>query len=342
MFAKGMKRVFTFIISNLLLISIIPSLYAMSDTAGMGPITYKNSFPLYLLFFSFTPDRAQTLTRGSSKFRLDTGIQNFIVDDEFDDYDAVVDMEVIRTSLNLNYGVRDDLEMGIEIPFYILYKGFLDSFILDFENSIHAYTPMSRQNNGVNNFTYLLRHGNETLISMDSPYGGIGDIALTLKIRHLYNSKIKYMPSISTRYAIKVPTGDNDRFLGSGEVDLGIGVILEKSFGILSNYINLNGIFSVGDPDLFKDMEMDPIFSYTIGTEFPLTERSSLLLQLIGNTSPFPETGLTSLDNQVMDFLLGFNYLIGKDKVFQFGLTENILDDSSPDFSIHVGISMIF
>ncbi len=331
-----------FLLLNLIFLfsSAIPS-YAMSNSIGAGPITYKNSFPLYLFFFSFTPDRVQTLSRGTSGFRLDMAVQNFIVDEEYDRYKTVVDMGVIKTSLNLSYGVRDNIEVGMEIPFYILYKGFLDSFILDFEKSIGATTPISRKKNGVNNFTYLLTRGSDTMISINSPYGGVGDIALTAKVRHIYNSGMKYMPSISTRYAIKIPTGDDDRFLGSGKVDFGIGVILEKSFGISSNYINLNGIF-IGKPDFLKGMEMDPIFSYTLATEFSLTEKFSLLLQLMGNTSPFPPTGITSLDDQVMDFLIGFNYLIGKGTLLQFGLTENILDDSSPDFSIHIGIGMIF
>ncbi len=335
------KSLLLLLLNLILLFSMAIPSYAKSNSIGKGPITYKNSFPLYLFFFSFTPDRVQTLSKGASRFRLDTAVQNFIVDEKNSRYKAVVDVEVIRTSLNLSYGISDNLEVGMEIPFYVLYKGFLDSFILDFEKSIDATTPMSRQQNGVNNFTYLLRRNGDTLISMDSPYGGVGDIALTAKVRHIYNSEIKYMPSVSTRYAIKLPTGDDDRLLGSGKADFGIGIILEKSFGSSSYYLNLNGIF-VGDPDFLKGMKMDPIFSYTTAAEFSLTERFSVLLQLMGNTSPFPQSGLTFLDDHVMDFLIGLNYLIGNSTLLQFGLTENILDDSSPDFSIHIGMGMTF
>jgi hypothetical protein len=46
---------------------------------------------------------------------------------------ADLDLEMLRTVIDLRYGLRSNVELGLEIPFLFTYSGILDGFIEDAE-----------------------------------------------------------------------------------------------------------------------------------------------------------------------------------------------------------------
>jgi len=98
-----------------------------------GPISLVNQSPIQLLFLQPIPDRADTLPKGHSSIRLNTTITNTFLSQESAHYAATVDMETIRTSLEVSYGVTPCLELGVSLPAAHHYSGFMDKPIREVE-----------------------------------------------------------------------------------------------------------------------------------------------------------------------------------------------------------------
>ena len=62
-------------------------------------------------------------------------------------------------------------------------------------------------------------------------------------------------------FALKLPTGDEDRAFGSGEVDVGLGAALEKTLGPVRIYFNAGLTIPTEEP--FSETVIDslPILS---------------------------------------------------------------------------------
>jgi hypothetical protein len=100
-----------------------------------GTTKYRNNIPLYLFFLSMPPEKAKVLAAHQWEFSLDYTVAN-ITSSAFTPvsslYDIQIDAEVSRWEFQVNYGVYDHLEMGIEIPYLTLGSGYLDTFVENF------------------------------------------------------------------------------------------------------------------------------------------------------------------------------------------------------------------
>jgi hypothetical protein len=67
---------------------------------------------------------------------LNAALSNTLVRKE-GEVTAELDVEMVRTVIDVRYGVRADFEMGLEIPFLYTYGGILDDFIFDVERLLH-------------------------------------------------------------------------------------------------------------------------------------------------------------------------------------------------------------
>jgi len=260
-------------------------------------------------------------------------------------YNINIDAEVSRVTLDLRYGLFENFEAGLEAPYLSLSRGYMDSFVEDFEDAIGARTPRSRIRQGTNNYNYSFIYNNQNLINRKNASDGLGDVVLKAKYRLIEEEEGFFAPNISIRSALKLPTGRKRDLLGSGEFDWGLGVIADKSFSRrMSFYCGLNVVF-IQKPDFFSALNMKKeIASGFIGIEYFFTERFSLVAQVSGNTTPYPDSGTNALDESAGDVGLGINY-IWKEKQnvsWRFAFTENINSASSPDVSFNTGWNVGF
>jgi hypothetical protein len=88
---------------------------------------------------------------------------------------------------------------------------------------------------------------------------GIDDIAISAKA--LLRDESRWPPAVAARAALKLPTGDEDRALGSGEVDLGLGLAMEKTRGPARIYFNAGLTIPTGEPFAGTGVESLPMLS---------------------------------------------------------------------------------
>ena len=308
-----------------------------------GPSHIRNNMPLYLFYLAMPPDRAKTLERNQFSLDFDYTVSNttasaFTPVTEF--YKVEIDAEVSRLDACLNYGFYDHLELGLQIPFIWLGRGYLDSFITDFEGTFGFTTPRSRERQGKDNYTYLLRYNNTLLINTTVPTEGLGDTVLTAK----YNvvEEEGSLPNFSLRGALKFPTADSDKLLGSGEYDFGLGLLMDKKWGErFSTYFNFDYIL-IQEPSFLSLLDMDHFLLSTAGgIEVSFTRKCSMIFQVQFHTTPYPNSNTNALDERALDGILGLRYRIKKNFLWHAEVVENE-SAASPDVSFRTGIDLDF
>ena len=305
-----------------------------------GPFPVRSLSPIQLLYFQFTPERAIPLPRGMWNVRFDLVEANILARDQNGDDSLLFDFELTRGNLALQYGLVDHLAVGLEIPLLYTWKGFLDGPIEWFED-VTGFKRTIRFERSQYLFDYILNKNGRTALKGTSGAIGIGDISLSAKA--LLREEGQLAPAIAGRFALKLPTGDEDRALGSGEVDVALGVALEKTFGPVRLYFNTGLTIPTGNPFAGTGIDSVPMLSTFLTAEYRLTERFSILVQLNGITPPVRHTGL-DIDQSTFEILAGFNWTLpGLPVVWQAGFMEDLNDTNrTADFALFMSWSIFF
>ena len=311
-----------------------------STTVVGGPFPVRSLSPIQLLYFQFTPERAIPLPRGMWNIRFDLVEANILARDQNGNDSFLFDFELTRANLALQYGVVDQLAVGLEIPLLYTWKGFLDGPIESFED-VTGFKRTIRFERPQHLFDYILNKNGRTALKGTSGAIGIGDIGLSAKA--LLREEGQVAPAIAGRFGLKLPTGDEDRALGSGEVDVALGVALEKTFGPVRLYFNTGLTIPTGNPFAGTGIDSVPMLSTFLTGEYRLTERFSILLQLNGITPPVRNTGL-DIDQSTFEILAGFNWTLpGLPVVWQAGFMEDLNDTNrTADFALFMSWSLFF
>lgn len=316
---------------------------SLSQWRGAGPIPIRNQMPLYLFYLQMEPDKANVIEQDKLNINAGYAVSNITVScftPATSLYNINIDAEVSRITLDLKYGIYENTEVGLEVPYLSLSAGYLDEFVKGFEDSVGARTPRSRIRQGSYNLNYSFIYNNQDLIKRTNASDGLGDIVLKAKYQILEEDRYSFWPNMSFRTAVKLPTGEKRSLLGSGEFDYGFGILSDKTFSErITVYAGCNFVV-IEKPSFFSVLNLKKnIVSGIIGAEYLLAQRFSLVMQVTGNTTPYPSSGTNALDEDALDIGFGLNYL-WKEKQnvsWHFAFTENINSAASPDVSFNTG-----
>lgn len=313
-----------------------------------GPIPIRNQMPLYLFFLQMEPDKASVVEQNKLDINADYTVSNVTVScftPVSSLYNINIDAEVSRITLDFRYGVYENTEIGLEVPYLSLSRGYLDEFVKGFEDTVGATTPRSRLRQGSYNYNYSFVYDNQNLIKRTNASDGLGDIVLKVKYQMIEENDYDIWPNVSFRAAFKLPTGKKSDLLGSGEYDYGFGLLLDKTLTErLMLYTGVN-VMVIEKPSFFSVLNLKRnIVSGLVGIEYLLSQRLSLVAQVTGNSTPYPSSGTNALDETALDVGLGLNYT-WKEKQnvsWHFAFTENLNSAASPDVSFNTGWNVGF
>jgi uncharacterized protein DUF3187 len=305
-----------------------------------GPFPVRSLAPVQLLYFQFTPERALPLPPGSWNLRFDVAEADNLARDEHQGDTFLFDFELTRANLALQYGLFDRLALGLEIPLLYTWKGFLGKPIKAFEDAT-GFQRTIRFERSQQLFSYTLQKDGKNALQGESGAVGIGDIAFSAKA--LLREEGAWAPAIAGRFALKLPSGDEDRALGSGAVDVGLGLALEKGFGPVRLYANTGLTIPTGNPFAGTGIDSQPMLATFLTGEYRFTEGFSIAVQLNGVTPPIRNTGL-DIDRSTFEILFGFNWAIpGLPVVWQAGMMEDLNDTNrTADFALFMSWSVLF
>jgi len=294
-----------------------------------GPIPVVNQAPIQLLFLQPTPDRAETYPEGRYSLSLNTAITNTLLWGKSGNYIGYMDMEMIRTCLEVKHGIFSGFEIGMSVPFVYSSGGFMDHAILEFEELVNAVRNLREKEERygrADTYTYSIKKNDKVFIEGKEHSAGLGDLALRIKGK-IWDEGDR-VPCASARFSVKFPTGDKERAFGSGEVDYGLGLLLQKTINRVTGYLNADIIFP-GHAFEQAGVSLKTFFGVMLGAEYKFGERFSGLTQLYYTTRPFEDTGLEMLDRRMWNLLLGVSYFTENGICVQGGLAEDFFHSSN-------------
>lgn len=128
---------------------------------------------------------------------------------------------------------------------------------------------------------------------------GMGDILATAKFRLFDEQEI--LPALGMYAQLSFPTGDEEKGMGSGSIDVTLGGMLTKRLGVLNLYGNLGFLLSgweQGDPNPLFDNYQNSLL-YGVGAEFPANNPTFRLFSEFTFLHEFGDKD----DDRVMTFL---------------------------------------
>lgn len=323
---------------------MVPDRLSVADPSveGNGPFPNRNYNPVQLLFLSLPSEKATPLPLHSYEISLELVESNTILIESDSQFDVTMKFETFRSALHLKYGLTDRLEIGLEIPYYYRNGGFLDPFIMSVENDVGQLNADRIKFHDGEFGGYEITQGGETILSGEDHQIGFGDVSLSGK--YLMLDEGLKRPAVSLRVALKVPMGDFDKAFGSGNPDIGFGLVVQK--GILARwlfYLNQSVVIPGGDFGS-TDLTLRAIYSAASAVEFMWTDSFSLVGQIDYYTSPFHGTGNRALDNGVFEAVFGFNYRFKPHLLLQLYGIENfaVPRGASADFTLGSNIAVRF
>ena len=97
--------------------------------AGMAAL------PIALQFITMKPEGATVLSRKDVRLVFNFDYSNTIIDRSNDLESLFLDMEHLSTETRFHAGLGKGFELGVALPFHIMYGGFLDSFISSYHDA---------------------------------------------------------------------------------------------------------------------------------------------------------------------------------------------------------------
>lgn len=298
---------------------------AAASASAEGPLQIKNQHPLFLHINQPYLEKAEiensmsySLSHSSTYTVQSSG--HWVMD---------LDMEI--TELNFRYKriVRDLAEIGLDIPVLYIGGGFMDGFLESYHDTF-GFSDYGRSARPDNDFLYEVRRDGNLIVRGESGFG-LGDIRLTLKKPLIASDGFR----LSIKGDLELPAGDANKGFGSGSVDAGLSILLDKSItGNIMTYWNFGGVLA-GDVKGHQTLDVDNFIYGGAAIEARINEKLSLIAQVTGQTAIYPETDLLAVDSEAWMLAFGGRYNTGKGNI-ELSLTEDINTSGAPDFIVNL------
>ena len=262
-------------------------------------------------------------------------VSSHAIVESFGDETLVLDGETTRLELDFRYGLTSRLEIGLRVPYVWHEPGALDSLIEAWHDALGL--PQSRRDireKDLLEFSYSDASGQ--IFDYRSRSDGFGDIRL------LAGYRVASSPNHVTalRFGIKLPTGDADRFHGSGGTDFSIGIA--GDWNTLFGRSRLNGFYRalvnvIGEPERLADRYEDLVWQISTGLGYRVTPAFELRAQAIARTANY-DSKIEVLGQNSFWLMVGANIDIGERFRLSLGVGEDLKVRSAPDVSFQVGL----
>jgi hypothetical protein len=296
-----------------------------------GPFRIKNQFPLFLHL------TAPILEKAAQEDSLTMSLQYSSIFMKKSSPDWLVDLDLELAELDLGYkkNFPDRVEIGLELPLLGFSSGILDQ-PLETYHSAFGFPDYGRSRYPKNEFHYRLFRRGKLLVEGASGRFGLGDLRLTAKKAFPVGAMV-----LAVKGDLEFPTGDPNTGFGNGSLDGGLAVIGEWKPGSAFMLTGTIGLVLPGDLKALETVDLQPYYYSGIAGEWAIWKNLAVLGQVLAQTSPYPETGISAVDRTGVILTLGGRYALGLNSV-EFSFTEDLNVTGAPDFTFQLGFKHKF
>ena len=325
---------------------LLPLVFAACATAPRfhGPMKVRNQHPAQLTVLHMDPRPATAAPAGG--FRLDAtqAYTSLFLAGSNDATGASIrlDGEVWRSAVALRGGVGGGVDVAVELPFVHASGGFLDSFVIDWHD-VFGFPDQGRQRAPRGDFDIGAATGGRTVWQMDEVGFAIADVPIEIAFLPVEAGVDGSPFGLGARAAVELPTGDDDRGLGSGGLDAAVGLFGEYRTGPLSFTGQAQHTFAAtpGQSDdvgfRFRD-----VTSLGAGVECAVTNDFWLVVQTEWETSTLRAARLERASDPQWLLWTGLRYGLADGARLEIGLGEDLSPFIAPDFTAWVALSFDF
>ncbi len=305
---------------------------AAEQSPLIEPFTVRNQNPFILVHGLPAATAAGLLSPEESSLQLQLDISNHSVGDTTPHESIVLDGETYRAALIYKRGLAGGWQLGVELPVIAHRPGMMDNMIEGWHNLLGLSNggrdpwPKNR---------LLLQYERDGIVVAEMRDGstGLGDLQLQLSRRLAVSGAGN---QLALNASLKLPTGDSERFQGSGAADLalwlnGAGPVLSKAERI-GGYWQA-GLLLLGEGDLLPAWQRDAVLFGSAGLHWYAWNWLMVKAQLDAHGS-FYKSGLDQLGRRSVMLTVGGS--IATDHgVYDLAIGENLATDTVPDFMIN-------
>lgn len=242
------------------------------------------------------------------------------------------DGETSRFSLSYRGGLGADWEWGVQLPLLVQGGGFLDSFIerwhgfFGLPNGGREFAPRNR-------YKYRYVRDGVTVLNVQDSSTGLGDVQLS--------TGWQWRDSAALRGMLKLPSGDENHLAGG---NLGGALWLDTALPFArasawSGYVSAGA--SLNDQaGVLASLQNRAAAFAGAGLSYRVLSRLQVTSQFYAHTPLYRDTDLEALKKPGLQFVLGGSYRISETLNFLLAFQEDLVTASSPDFSLHFGLSV--
>jgi hypothetical protein len=300
------------------------------------PLLTRNQNPLTLPYGLPTPLPARLPSAGSGRFTLDVNWSNSANLESSDDYDFTMDAESQEVRLRLEHALGSKWAAMIEVPWRNLSGGSLDGFI-DNWHDLFGLPQGPRKDMPDDRLLIDYQQGGQALLHVDDSGSGIADIPIGIGYQ-AYSSDERALGAWLT---VKLPVGDSDYLLGSGATDVALSVAGETR--LAEKWLLFGQVDAVwlGDGDILPQYQDSFAWSGLAGVSWNAWRTLDLTVQFQANSQIFdlPVEGMSG-DAVILGY--GGSYRTTGGWRFDFGMSEDIQVDASPDATFYFAVQRGF
>jgi hypothetical protein len=256
-----------------------------------------------------------------------------------------LDGESYRLNLALRYGISENLEIGIDLPWVGYSGGILDGVIEGWHSFFGLYQG-KRLETPNNRLLFSYSRDGEERLHLDHENFGLGDLRLG-GAWQLFQSDSLPTRAVALRASLKLPTGSSDKLHGSGSTDLALWLSGsdDYEFPVLPGHLTLYGAagaMALTKGQVLEEQQNHLVGFGTLGLGWSPADGIALKTQLSTNSPFYHGSNLKELGKYALQLVFGGTLGLSSQTALDIAGAEDIRVDTAPDFSIHLGVSHQF
>jgi hypothetical protein len=244
----------------------------------------------------------------------------------------IVDAEMREARLTIGRSWPSGFAAQLQIPYRYTGGGVLDSAIESWHD-IFGLPQGTRALSPKDRLRIAYASGNTVAFDERSSQSGLGDISLDFG-RSLAATT---STAVTAWLSVKLPSGDADRFTGSGATDVSLAIAGDHRFGATLSVFGQAGVVWLGEGERLTDRQRDFGWSALAGIGWRVSRGWELKAQFDTHSAVFDAPDLDFL-GEALVLTVGGDYRSVSGWQFDVAVSEDIVVESASDVVFVLGL----
>ena len=317
---------------------IIFCLLKIGHAVELTPFSVRNLSPTALVHGLAIAESSKVLSPGEKMGQFSFDLVNNATSNQSLNETIILDGETYIGTLSIRYGLSEQIQVGIDIPYIQHANGFLDSFISDWHD-FFGLPNGDRDRFPDDQLNYFGKDGKEGF-KVNSEDGGFGDLRANL-VYELFSGK---SASYAIQFSIKAPTGNAEKLTGSEAWDTSLALMTQYedslSSGSYSVWAGIAGNY-LGNGEVLEDRVNHWVTNGWLGGGWSPYHWLGLKIQFDSHSSLY-DSNLKELGDPALIMTLGGSLALTEKTILDLAFSEDLNVEVSPDIAFHLSLKHTF